>query len=92
MKLFEQKGFFIKSKIALLVDFLEDIGERADEEEARRELEEGFENLGHHRSIRDRSNPLEDLTERQTRYYTIGKLYTPHVHCLFGLRVKNSRN
>jgi len=34
--------------MASLVDFLEDIGESAEEEEARRELEEGFENLGHH--------------------------------------------
>jgi hypothetical protein len=38
--------------MASLVDFLEDIGERAEDKEARREIEEGFENLGHHRSIR----------------------------------------
>ena len=43
------------------------LGRISEDKEARREIEEGFENLGHHRSIRDRSNPLEDLTERQTR-------------------------
>jgi len=67
LKLFQQKCFLIKSKMASLVEFLEDIGERAEDEEARRDIEEGLENLGHHRSIRNRSNPLEDLTERQTR-------------------------
>jgi hypothetical protein len=41
--------------------------ERVEEDEDRRDQQEALELLGHHCIIKDRSNPLEALTEKETR-------------------------
>ena len=51
--------------MSALVEFLEDVAEEAEEE--RQEANAHLNRLGHHRIIKDRTNPLEDLTEKETR-------------------------
>ena len=53
--------------MSALVEFLEDVAEEAEEEEERQEANAHLNRLGHHRIIKDRTNPLEDLTENETR-------------------------
>jgi hypothetical protein len=48
---------------------LVNFAERVEEDEDRHGQEEVLELLGHHRIIKDCSNPLEALTEKETRYY-----------------------
>jgi len=52
-----------------LVEFLEEITARAEDEEDQRQLENQLDLLGHHRIIKDRTNPLEDLSEKECRYF-----------------------
>ena len=53
--------------MADLINFVQDLADRAEDQERLQEIEDRLEALHQHRIVRDRSNPLEDLSEKEVR-------------------------